>query len=168
MFRIKTETMETRPFDVARDSWRQMQRNGMRDVGEYWFRNMLPQHFTPQAKQLYEHRPRSRKYQLNKENLAQRGIVKLGGRVDNVFRGYAMQSIKSTAIIRGFPTRCTVFMHGPDYLRMKFKAGTNQPNKTREIVTTTPKESEQLKQILVKSMEKQLRHYRRRYRHRLG
>lgn len=166
MFRIKTQIMETRPFDVARDAWRQMQRNGMRAVGEHWHSTMLPKHFTPQAKHTYSHEPRSAKYLRNKQRLAQRGIAIMGGTVDNVFRGTMMNAVKNRAVIRGFPTRCTVYMTGPGYMkstgfsRSKLKQVSRQPNKIREMLTTTPKEAEELKRILNRTMREQLRQYR--------
>lgn len=164
MFRVKTKIMETRPFDVTRDAWRQMQRNGMRAVGEYWHREMLPNHFTPQAKYTYQHKPRSAKYIRNKQRLAQRGIVALGGNVDNVFRGDVMKALKTRAVIRGFPTRCTVYMHGPNHLRINFRAKSNQPNKKQELITTTAKEAETLKKVLTRVMRDQLRTHRGRRR----
>lgn len=162
MFRIKSELMETRPLDVARDSWREMQRAGMRAVGEYWFKEMLPRHFTPQAKHIYQHKPRSTKYIDRKRKLAQRGQAILGGMVDNVLTGAVMNSVKNRAVIRGFPTRCTVYMHGPNYLRINFKAKSNQPNKKQEILTTTPKEAEVLKKVLMRVMREQLAKHRKR------
>lgn len=166
MFRIKTKIMETRPFDVARDSWRQMQRNGMRAVGDHWHGTMLPKHFTPQAKYTYGHEPRSNKWKNIKLKLAQRGKAIMGGQVDNVLTGAMMAAVKGKSTIRGFPTRCTVYMSGPGYMkstgfsRKKLRHVSRQPNKIREMLTTTPKEAEELKRVLVKTMREQLKQYR--------
>jgi hypothetical protein len=160
MFRIKSTIMESRPFDVLRDDWRVMQRAGMSEVGNHWFKEMLPQHFVAGAERKYNHRPRSAKYLAAKKNMAKRGRVKLGGVVDNVFSGAAMEAIMGRAVIRGFPTRATVYMYGPDYLKINFRRSSNQPNKKREILTTIPSEAEILKGILRKFMESQLETYR--------
>lgn len=157
MFRIKTKIMETRPFDVARDAWRVMQRTAMTAVGEHWFKEMLPGHFTAQAKFKYQHRPRSRKYIETKKRLATRGKALMGGLVDNVLTGAMKRALESTAVIRGFPTRCTVYLSGPAHLRIRYKPGTNQPNKPAEILYTTPQEAKVLKAVLRKSMVSQLR-----------
>lgn len=168
MFRIKTQIMETRPFDILRDDWRQMQRNGMRAVGEYWHDKMLPNHFTTQAKNIYDHEPRSNKWKAIKQNLARRGKAIMGGMVDNVLTGAMMNAVKSRAVIRGFPTRCTVYMSGPGYMkstgfsRKKLRKVTRQPNKIREMLTTTPREAEELKRVLNRVMREQLANKRRR------
>jgi len=157
MFLLRITLTQKRPPGVVRDKWREICRRAWYIVGEYWFRNFLKQHFTEQAKYKYKHRPRSSKYQRNKERLAQRGIVAEGGRVDNVFRGDLMRAITSQAVIRGFPSRVKVSMFGPSYLRMKFKAGTNQPNKKVEIVTTTQAEQNVLKRLFRQFVVEQIR-----------
>lgn len=163
MFRIKTQIMETRPFDVARDAWRVMQRRAMSAVGEYWFRNMLKHHFTAQAKYTYKHEPRSTKYKDDKRKLAMRGGAIMGGVVDNVLTGELMRAVMENAIIRGFPSRVRVTMIGPDHLkstgfsRKKMKQVARQPNKKRELVTTTTAEQKILKRIMRDFITKQIK-----------
>jgi hypothetical protein len=134
MIRLLINVKEIRPPDVARDAFRVICRKAFSHIAHYWYKNFFPRHFTTQAKHKYGHKPRSKKYLDNKRKLAQRGIVALGGVVDNVFTGDMAKALLSGAIIRGFPTRGKVEMRGPNYLRMRFKAGTNQPNKKRELV----------------------------------
>jgi hypothetical protein len=173
MFRIKTQIMETRPFDVARDSWRAMQRKAMSAVGEHWFREMLPNHFTPQARHKYDHKPRNNAYLETKKRWAANGKAIMGGLVDNVLTGAMKRALESSAVIRGFPTRCTVYLSGPPHLRIRFKSAAarsalglkgmgagDQPNKPAEILNTTAQEAELLKKVLRKVMRDQLNTYR--------
>lgn len=160
MFRLKFKLIETRPVGVVRDKWREICRKAFQLVGEYWFRNMLKKHFTPQAKHTYKHKPRSSGYRRNKERLAQRGKVAMGGQVDNVFTGNMMQSLQQTAVIRGFPTRVKVSMFGPKYMRINFRAGSQQPNKKQEVITTTDQEQNILKRIMREYIVKQIREIR--------
>lgn len=160
MFRLKFNLIEKRPVGVVRDKWREICRKAFQLVGEHWFRNMLKNHFTPQAKHTYRHKARSSKYKTNKARLAQRGKVAMGGVVDNVFSGDTMQQVTSKALIRGFPTRVKVSMFGPNYLRMKFKSGSNQPNKKQEIIATTEAEQSTLKRIMREYITKQIKEIR--------
>lgn len=157
MFRLKFKLIEKRPVGVLRDKWREICRKAWFIVGDYWFRNFLKRHFTAQAKYTYKHKPRSSKYRRNKERLASRGKVAMGGQVDNVFSGAAMQQITSQAIIRGFPTRVKVVMLAPPYFRIRFKAGSSQPNKKREIVATTDDEQRILKRIMREYITKEIK-----------
>jgi len=157
VFRLKFKLIEKRPVGVVRDKWREICRKAFQLVGEYWFRNMLKNHFTAQAKFTYKHKPRSSKYKTNKARLAQRGKVAMGGVVDNVFSGDTMRQVTGQALIRGFPTRVKVSMFGPNYLRMRFKAGSNQPNKKAELITTTDAEQNILKKIMREYIVQQIK-----------
>jgi hypothetical protein len=160
MFRVKIKIMETKPHDVSRDAWRVMQRNGMLAVGQWWFKEILPNHFTPQARHLYGHKPRSKKYRDQKEKLAARGKAIMGGKVDNVLTGAMMRAIMSRSVIRGFPTRATVYMNGPHYTGINFRASSNQPNKPQEIRATTKQEIQEGKKLLRRFMLDQLKKHR--------
>ena len=157
MFRLKFKLIEKRPVGVVRDKWREICRKAWYIVGEHWFRNMFRNHFTAQAKYTYKHKPRSRKYLVQKERMAKRGKAAMGGVVDNVLTGEMMQMLTSQAVIRGFPTRVKVTMIGPDHLKIRFKAGTNQPNKKRELVTTTAAEQDILKRLMREFITKQIK-----------
>lgn len=80
--------------------------------------------------------------------------------MDNVFTGNMMQSLQQTAVIRGFPTRVKVSMFGPKYMRINFRAGSQQPNKKQEVITTTDQEQNILKRIMREYIVKQIREIR--------
>lgn len=103
-----------------------------------WHRSMLKHHFTKSAKYTYKHKARTAKYQRRKIKLAERGKVEMGGQVDNVFSGTLMRNLQSYGSVRAFPSRVTLTMFGPRYVAANFKM--NQPNKPKEITTTTPSE----------------------------
>jgi hypothetical protein len=157
MFRLRFKLIEKRPVGVVRDKWREICRKAWFLVGEHWFRNMLKNHFNVASKHKYNHRTRSTQYRKNKVKAAVRGKAILGGVVDNVFTGRMMHDITSTAVIRGFPTRVRVSMFGPNYMRMRFKAGSNQPNKKQEIITTTQDEQRILKRIMREYVTQQIK-----------
>ena len=162
MFRLKFKLIEQRPIGVVRDKWREICRKAWFLVGDYWFRNMLKNHFTPQAKYTYKHEPRSKKYLDQKRKLAARGKAILGGIVDNVLTGAVMRAVTTNAMIRGFPTRVRVSMYGPDYLkstgfsRRKLRQVSRQPNKKRELITTTDAEQKILKRIMREFITQQI------------
>jgi hypothetical protein len=171
MFRVKIKLMETRPADVARDAWREIQKAGMVTVAEYWFKEMLPRHFTPQAKYIYNHKPRSKVHIERKKKWATYGNAIMGGVVDNVMTGKMMQALTTRSVIRGFPTRATIYLYGPPYLTIKFNRSTKkrdgsdnkpsqQPDKPREIFTKTPQELVELRQVLRRYISDRLTKYR--------
>lgn len=138
MIRLLIKVKDIRPPGLARDKFRDICRRAFSHVGNYWYKNFFPNHFTTQAKHKYGHQTRSNKYQQKKERLARRGVVALGGTVDNVFTGRMARELLSGALIRGFPTRATVTMRGPNYMRINFR--TNRPKTKRELVTVTDQE----------------------------
>jgi hypothetical protein len=157
VFRLKFKLIEKRPVGVVRDKWREICRKAWYIVGEYWFRNFLKKHFTTQAKHTYKHKPRSKRWLDTKEKLAKRGKAIMGGQVDNVLTGDAMRQITSQAVIRGFPTRVKVSVFAPSYFRIRFKAGSSQPNKKREIITTTDEEQRILKKLMRDHITKEIK-----------
>jgi len=158
--RLSITVKENKPPDVARDAFRVICRKAFAHIGNYWFKNFFPKHFTVQAKHKYNHRPRSRKYQEQKRKLAARGKAALGGVVDNVLTGDMMRQLLSGAVVRGFPTRARVEMRGPNYMRLNFKAGTNQPNKKRELVALTDEEAKFLIAEFKRFILREFRTYR--------
>lgn len=140
MIRLLINVKEIKPPKMARDKFRDICRRAFSHIGQYWYKNFFPNHFTIAAKRKYGHKDRSSKYRANKEKLARRGIVAMGGVVDNVFTGDMARQLLSGSIIRGYPTRATVTMRGPNYMRMNFRSGSAQPNKKRELVALTKEE----------------------------
>lgn len=167
MIVIGFKITESRPQDIPRDAWRHILRTAHRIVGEHWHHDILPDHFTAKARYRYRHKLRTRKYQREKERAGTSGrpyrkgmgAVVMGGQVDNVLTGYMMDQLKSAKAIRAFPTRVTVRMFGPRYITMR-PYQSNQPDKAKEIVTTTEEQKKTLARLFEQSIVDQLNAYR--------
>lgn len=151
MFKV-TLTIE-QPPDVGRNKWRQFCKAGHQAMGDYWQKYMLPDHFTRSAPSKYGHKQRSPKYLKNKQRGGKRKVngrwvqIQYGGQVDNVFSGDMEKMLRSSPVVKAFPTRTTITMSGPRYVSMRpFKS--NQPNKGAEITTTTEDQGRVLEKIL--------------------
>lgn len=130
-------------------------------MGEYWHSELLPKHFHRDAKTKYGHKPRSTKYLARKKGLAasqrqlkQGGTVQRGGEVDNVFTGFMERMLKGVGVVRAYPTRVSVNMTGPRYVTMRVFQS-NQPDKFKEISTTTEQERVMLAEVVDKVLEQQ-------------
>lgn len=171
MFRVKTKIMETRPADVARDAWRGIQRDAMVHVAQHWHKEMLPDHFNVASKHKYNHERRSTEYRKTKVKLAVRGKAIMGGVVDNVLTGQSMRDLMTRSVIRGFPTRATLYMFVPSYFNIKFNRGTvkrdgsrnkpsRQPNKPNEVTSKTANELAELRKVIKAYVVKRLQQHR--------
>jgi hypothetical protein len=116
------------------------------EIGYRWQIDMLPRHFTSAARSIYRHKPRSRKYEQRKRQLAGRGLVQEGGNVDLVFTGLTKRLMRQRHQVQAFPSRVTIKMLGPSYLRMRPNKS-NQPDKAKEITTVTAEEEKKLTAI---------------------
>jgi hypothetical protein len=158
MIRIRTTILETRPLDIVRKEWRRLSKESQLEMGREWQEKYLPMHFTPAAYYLYKHQQRTRKYRDKKRKLAERGIVEMGGQVDNVFSGDMMRMMMNNLTIKPFPTRVTIKMMGPQYISMKpntFK-GSNQPHKAKEITTVREVEAKHLAKVLEEAVTRRI------------
>ena len=154
--------IEDKPIDVAMRAWRRdILKKAHEDVGDYWHEKMLPKHFKPGASQKYKHAARTPGYLKKKERLAARGTVKrVSGQLqDNVFTGRMRADLKRSRIVRGYPSRTTITMHGPRYVTMRVHKS-NQPDKAKEITTITPEEEQELTVYFMERVEYYLAKYR--------
>lgn len=167
MIVLKARLTETRPLDVARDAWRDITRESYRATGQYWVDRMLRGHFEPGAAEKYRYKFRSRGYRRRKDRAFaagrpfQRGgePVIAGSNQPNVLTGYMRREMTRSVVVRGFPTRATVYMYGPAYLSTRFfkKA---QPDKPAEITAVTTEERRELAKVLEQEILKRLTAYR--------
>jgi len=120
---------------------------------------MLPDHFKKSTQGKYGYAKRSPKYLARKKKRwASRRPLKNGqyiegsGETDNVLTGDMRDMLTRSNIVRAFPTRVSVNMEGPRYMTMRvYKA--NQPDKLKEISTTTQQERELLAKVMDRSLE---------------
>jgi hypothetical protein len=164
---LKAKLTETRPLDVARDAWRDITRDSYRAVGQYWVDNMLQRHFEPGAAERYRYQFRSRAYRIRKDRAFAAGKpmskggapVIAGSNQPNVLTGYMRREMSRSIVIRGFPTRATVIMYGPNYLTTRFYKKA-QPDKPKELTTVTDGERRELAKVLEQEILNRLNAYR--------
>lgn len=125
-------------------------------MAEEWKDKYLPRHFEPGNAARYGHQPRKPKYLAQKARAGSREKNKYGrsnasfskvaggGLLDLVFRGNLRRDIKSKSTVRGFPTRATVYLRGPEYFTTRPRDLT-KPNLAREILTIIPSERAELR-----------------------
>lgn len=133
---IKT-THEQYP-ELARREIGEVTRASNRAMAETWVDHMLPTHFGPNARFIYNFAPRTKRYLIRKRKLAAQGKVLDGGTTDLVFSGTMRRMLLNIEpLIRAFPTRATVTMFGPSYLQERPR-DPRRPNMAREIKQVTP------------------------------
>lgn len=149
----------TKPQEVSIRAHRNMTKAAHRVQGLYWHVNYLPKHFLPSAKTRYRYRRRTMKTTKRKQQLAARGKVQMGGTVDLVWTGRTRERLGEFATLREFPTRVTVRMVGPDYLRTNYRA--HRPNLKGEITATVNEERKQLAKVFRDDYTARLAQYRK-------
>jgi hypothetical protein len=130
-------------------AWRAAMTKAHDAQGQYWHQHHLKLHFRRDSGRRYGYKERTAKYRLRKERAGRgrgRPPAKYGGMVDLVWKGDLEAGIRSFATIRSFPSRVTVTMQGPSYLRINYRPG--RPHLAREITAVVPEEVKQLEQIL--------------------
>jgi hypothetical protein len=168
MIILRAKLVEKRPLDISRDAWRVITRKAHEDVGRYWVAHMLEGHFAEGAGQKYRYKFRTKEYQDRKNyNFAahrpmQKGAAPViaGSGRPNVLTGRMMQDVLSQNTVRGFPSRATVTLFGPDYLNTRFYKKA-QPDKGKEITTVTAEEARILSRVLRDSVKDQLANARK-------
>jgi hypothetical protein len=135
----------SKPPEASIRAWRQCMRDAHAAQMRLWFDEMFPDHFTPQAKFKYGHKKRGEKYAAWKIAAASgqqvrtwggtlASAVEAPGTIDNVLTGDMRDMLtKQQPQIRGFPTRGRLQLDSPDYLTMRPKPGSNQPDKWAEL-----------------------------------
>ncbi len=139
MIPLKIRTKDDCPPEVPLRRWNEVMRTAHAAVGRQWHQEMLPRHFTPEAKAKYGHKPRTAKYLKAKQRLARLGKAILGGIVDNVLTGNMMRLLQLPSVLRASPKRVSIAMVGPRYLSM-IPRNPERPNKAQEILRVTPDE----------------------------
>lgn len=153
-------------------------------MGKHWHTEQLSSHFKRNAAQQYQHAPRSKGYLKRKKiyaakqvKLPQGGTVQRGGEVDNVYSGSMEKMLQRVGVIRAAQTKVSVNMQGPRYMTMQVFDGDRQrairegwkygrgksfsqragrqPDKLKEISTTTRNEREELAEIADKILERE-------------
>lgn len=141
--------IETRPPDVTVRAWRQIRHGTMKTMGLYWHAEMLPNHFAPNAANVYKYKRRSKAHQERKERSAKRGTdgqrrVDPRAATDQLtFTGTVRRNVTQIATIRSFEQRFKLVMPGTAYTPSRPKAP-NMPPIAQEVTTLLQREKEEL------------------------
>ncbi len=190
MILLRGKMVENRPLDVVRDAWRTITRKAYQAVGLYWVHNFLPRHFEPGAASRYRYEFRSLAYLLRKHGQSTSGLRASGVQRKELFSrlrkmdddsplvltGYMKRQVMQTNVVRGFPTRATVYLYGPGYMTAKLGAGfrnrsdgkggrfvdysRRQPDKVKEMTTVTSDERNELAKVLTQALRDGINAYR--------
>lgn len=141
--------LETRPPEVTVRRWRDIRHGTMREMGLEWHSDMLPQHFLPNAQNVYHFRRRTRAWQQRKQQAAKRG--KQGTRTVDpragtdflTFTGTLRRNVLQVAEIRTFETRFKLTMAGTPYTPDRPR-NPNMPPIAQEVTTVLEREKEML------------------------
>jgi len=102
-------------------------RAGFRDLGAYWFRELLPDHFKPSARSEFQHQSRTEKY-LKSKRFRGRGQ---GRFIDNILLGQSRRFLTHGPSIKATGTGVTIRLDAPLYFR---KTPPGQPDQVAEII----------------------------------
>lgn len=107
----------------------QIRRLAFQNIGEYWHRELLPDHFKPGAHSKFQHSKRSEKWLRSKRI---RGIGP-GRFLDNIFTGKSRRFLMHGPQIKATGTGVTIRMDAPLYFRNPRHKTPGHPNKPDEV-----------------------------------
>jgi hypothetical protein len=144
--------LETRPIDTTVRRWREIRKGTMEVMGRHWHQHMLPQHFEPNAPNVYHFHRRTTKYLEQKRKAAQRG--RMGARaVDRragtdflTFTGVLRANVTQFATIRVFEQRFKLVMPGTPYTPDRPRRP-GQPPIAQEVTKLLEREKEELARL---------------------
>ena len=150
-----------KPAYMSTRAFKEATRKGFKVIGEHWHEHMLPSHFEPGANRKYNYRKRSADWIRGKtRGQARERNVFGSAHVPNVWTGRMRDALTRFSRIRAFPTRSTLVMTGPPYINMRFQAGSNQPDKAKEVTTVTTRQGRELSRLLRSTIEKEFNRHR--------
>ncbi|HEY1064809.1 MAG TPA: hypothetical protein VGE52_01810 [Pirellulales bacterium] len=143
---IRVKLVMERPPELTIREWRTATKASTAEMGRRWHSKYARLHFTPQAEKRYGYKPRTTRYKRNKRKLAERGKVQSGGVVPLVFSGLLREALLTHATIRSFPTRATVVMTVPRYVKQRPQG--NRPYLAAEATMVIEEEAAELSDFL--------------------
>ncbi|MCH7685335.1 MAG: hypothetical protein IH899_01405 [Planctomycetes bacterium] len=99
------------------------------DLGEYWFRELFPDHFKPSARTEFQYMPRDEEW-LKSKRLFGRGQ---GKRDDLVFSGKSRRFLSVGPIIKATGRGVSVRLTGPIYFKNPRHKTPGHPDKPEEV-----------------------------------
>lgn len=146
MIPIVVSTTELRPPEVQVKQFKQIVRESLVHIAQFWHTKILPQHFMPHAAAKYGYKRRSGRWVKRKAALAKHGVGVGDGRQDLVFRGMLKQHVTTMATIRASATRATLSMRGRAFVQINLKSS-KQPDYRTEITKHSPDETARLHRL---------------------
>lgn len=145
--------LETRPPEVIIRKWREIRHGTMRVMGLHWHQHMLPDHFAPNAQNVYHFQRRSQAYQDRKATAVQRGGRDGTRRVDSraatdflTYSGTLRANVTQVATIRTFEQRFKLIMPGTSYTPDRPRRP-NQPPIAQEVTKLLEREKQELAKL---------------------
>ncbi len=112
--------------------------NALAAIGTFYFRKLLPKHFTQAGAREYKFQARDRDYSRVKRKVSRGKPAPLVGLRRRGHRaGELKRTVLRTGVVRGTARRVTVRMTAPFYVRFRGVAGTGRPG-TRSRRRTNP------------------------------
>ncbi len=119
------------------------------DIGEYWHRELLPDHFKSSARTEFQHLPRDKEW-LESKRLFGRGQ---GKRDDLVFSGKSRRFLTHAPRIKATGTGVTIRMDSPVYFRNPRHKTPGHPDKPDEVTRV----SRRHRSLMSRRLEKKIR-----------
>lgn len=157
--------LEKRPPDVTVREWRRIRHETMKAMGLKWHAEMLPNHFAPNASNVYKYKRRSKAHEERKQRGAksgrdgQRQVDPRAGTDALTFTGTLRRNVTQVATIRSFEQRFKLVMPGTAYTPARPRSA-NQPPIAQEVTTLLQREKEELAKFGKSLAAAQLRQYR--------
>jgi hypothetical protein len=145
----------TNPDELSPAAWKRAIREGWKQVAVAWAKEMLPEHFKPQAKGKYGYQQRTRRYLQNKIKAAGMGRVQDGGLSDLVYTGKLRDWVLGTVRITATAKGSAATTSGPKYLYVTPKKRAD-PDKRAEIEKIIDQERNELLRILDYTLQEEI------------
>jgi hypothetical protein len=144
--------LETRPIGTTIRRWREIRHGTMRVMGTHWHQEMLPDHFKPNAQNVYHFQRRSKAHIERKAKGAVRGrdgnrrVDPRAGTDFLTFTGRLREQVLQVATIRTFETRFKLTMPGTPYTPSRPR-NPNQPPIAQEVTKILEREKAELAKL---------------------
>lgn len=125
---------------------------------QYWHARQLPIHFDFRQNR-YRFKPRSKKYQREKARRFKPLPVIKGGTILLVRSGLLERSLEASHPISAYPTRATIKMPAPSYVRPR---DPRRPKLAEEATMTTTDDERKIIEVFEQTLQKQIDQYRAR------
>jgi len=144
--------------ELAVRGQRSVLKSTMGKMASRWSSKYLALHFKSGNDRRYGYKRRSAATRKRKRQLAARGVVVAGGLVPLLHSGDLQRQVMASRFaVKEFPTRATIKLQGPNYLRIRPRSG--RPNLAEEITTVIPSERRDLASFADKTLTKQIENW---------